>query len=50
MLDKMVTEGFLAPPFASMLTFSDDICLILEAFRANVPPASKWTSPAGVEP
>lgn len=50
MLDKMVAEGFLLPPFVSMLTFSDNISLILAGFRAYAPPASKWTWRAEVKP
>jgi hypothetical protein len=50
MLDKMLGEGFLLPQFATMLTFSDDISLILAGFRAYLPPASKWTSHTEVQP
>src|SRR5262245_43223071 len=45
MVDRMVGEGFLGPQFAAMLTFSTDVPQILAAFRAYVPPPSKWISP-----
>jgi uncharacterized protein (TIGR00730 family) len=45
MVDRMVGEGFLGPQFAAMLTFSTDVAEILAAFRAYVPPPSKWISP-----
>ena len=45
MVDRMVGEGFLAPQFAAMLTFSTDVAEILAAFRAYRPPPSKWISP-----
>jgi len=44
MVDRMVGEGFLGPQFAAMLTFSTDVPQILAAFRAYVPPPSKWIS------
>jgi uncharacterized protein (TIGR00730 family) len=47
MVQKMVSEGFLAPQFAAMLTFSESIDEVLTAFRSYVPPPSKWTSTAG---
>jgi uncharacterized protein (TIGR00730 family) len=47
MLEKMVSEGFLLPQFAAMLTFSEDIDDVLSGFRSYVPPPSKWTSAAG---
>jgi uncharacterized protein (TIGR00730 family) len=50
MVDKMVSEGFLLPQFATMLTFSDNISLILAGFRGYVPPPSKWTARAEVQP
>ena len=46
MVEKMVSEGFLLPQFATMLTFSDSIDEILTGFRSYVPPPSKWTSAA----
>jgi uncharacterized protein (TIGR00730 family) len=45
MLDRMVAEGFLLPQFAAMLTFSSSMPEILAAFRAYVPPPSKWMAP-----
>jgi uncharacterized protein (TIGR00730 family) len=45
MLDRMVAEGFLLPQFANMLTFSSEMPQILAAFRAYVPPPSKWMTP-----
>ena len=45
MLDRMVAEGFLLPQFANMLTFSSEMPRILAAFRAYVPPPSKWITP-----
>jgi hypothetical protein len=50
MVDKMVSEGFLLPQFATMLTFSDNISLILAGFRGYMPPPSKWTARAEVQP
>lgn len=46
MVEKMVSEGFLAPQFARMLKFSDSIDQILDGFRSYVPPPAKWTSAA----
>jgi uncharacterized protein (TIGR00730 family) len=47
MVEKMVSEGFLRPQHAAMLTFSDSIDELLAGFRSYVPPPSKWTAAAG---
>jgi uncharacterized protein (TIGR00730 family) len=42
MIDTMATEGFARRDHADMLVFSDAITVILDRFRAYVPPPRKW--------
>ena len=47
MVERMVTDGFLQPQFAGMLSFSGSIDEILAGFASYVPPPSKWGSATG---
>ena len=44
MIEQMVTEGFLAPPLANMLTIEHEPERLLARFRMYQPPASKWST------
>ena len=42
MMLKMVTEGFLHQSHADILTFTDDLDVLLGKFRSYAPPLRKW--------
>ncbi|MDR6903562.1 TIGR00730 family Rossman fold protein [Rhizobium miluonense] len=43
MIENMVSEGFIQRDHADMLTFSDDLGVLLERFKNYIPPPRKWT-------
>ncbi|MFI9811523.1 LOG family protein [Saccharothrix variisporea] len=43
MVDHMVEEGFLKPPYRDMLLVADDLDRLLDGFRGYQPPDYKWT-------
>jgi uncharacterized protein (TIGR00730 family) len=43
MTARMVSEGFLGPAFAEMVSFADGVEALLAGFRSYVPPPRKWT-------
>jgi uncharacterized protein (TIGR00730 family) len=43
MIERMVTEGFLAQSFASMLAIETEPVRLIERFIAYQPPATKWS-------
>ncbi len=47
MIERMVEEGFVAPPSAAMLAVENDPDLLLARFRAYQPPIPKWSTPSG---
>jgi uncharacterized protein (TIGR00730 family) len=50
MVARMVSEGFLSPALADMVSFADRVETLLAGFRSYVPPPRKWTSNTAVEP
>jgi uncharacterized protein (TIGR00730 family) len=44
MIDRMVADGFLAPPFAKMLAIESDADRLLEHFRSYQAPPRKWST------
>jgi len=49
MIARMVSEGFLTPSFAEMLSFSDRVDVLLAAYRSYVPPPRKWSPKSAVK-
>lgn len=49
MTARMVSEGFLNPALADMVSFSDQVEALLAGFRSYVPPPRKWTSTTAVK-
>ncbi len=49
MIARMVHEGFLIETFAGMVTFSDQVEVLLSEYRSYVPPAQKWSSNGSVK-
>lgn len=47
MIERMVTEGFLAQSFAAMLAIETEPEQLLQRFRAYQPPTNKWSIPGG---
>ncbi len=44
MVNRMVSEGFLAPSFAAMLAVETNPGLLLDRFRTYQPPLRKWSA------
>jgi uncharacterized protein (TIGR00730 family) len=50
MTARMVSEGFLSPALADMVSFADGVEPLLAGFRSYVPPPRKWMPNTTVEP